>query len=141
MDRSSRTYFDRLMSFSIYSFFTVCSLLTLAMKGLARRTVFRAFMKGGKVFLPGASTNACKITISVVDYDQSEKFFLYKSFQAIIQKGGGSGPEKPWQPLVTIGANSIPDSKCGEDDCVCMLYIHTIFCLLPGFSYPAPASG
>lgn len=35
-------------------------------------------------------------------------FFI--AFNAVIEKGGGTGPKKPWQPSRdVIGANSIPE--------------------------------
>jgi hypothetical protein len=56
----------------------------------------------------------CKIAIAVVDCVQLyEMFFI--AFSAIIEKGGGTGPEKPWQPsCAVIGANSIPENMSRE---------------------------
>jgi len=52
-------------------------------------------------------------------------FFL--SFQAIIQKGGGTGPEKPWQPsLHDERCQFHPGIKFGNDDGMhAFLHVHT----------------
>lgn len=47
-------------------------------------------------------------------------FFI--AFNAVIEKGGGTGPKKPWQPSRdVIGANSIPE-MIREKMMVCLLF-------------------